>query len=155
MLTHEESEFYDREIKARRAALRAVFAERGLPDWLETVSYHGRIFRDWHPVQIGARRYGLSAHAVWDESGTFGFQKSIVRLLCSPKFGRARRGFRTLREARETAAQINAALQPEDRYPLVEEIKVAMIEKERAAVHDARQRDITKHRCSLRLVETV
>jgi len=148
MLTHNEATFYNREIAAREAALRAALSKRGLPDWLETVSYAGHIFRDWHPRHLGARRYAVAAHAIWDESGTFGFQNSASRLLSYPG-----KGFRTFREACEAAARINAALPKEARYPMIEEVKVAMLKKERTFVHDARQHEIAARRRAISLAE--
>jgi len=148
MLTYDEATFYNREMDAREAALRAALAERGLPDWFTTVCFRGEIFRDWHPRRIGARRYALVAHRVWDESGTFGFQASLRRLMCHPG-----KGFRTLREAREAAARINAALPKEARYPMVEEVRVAMLKKERTFVHDARQHEISARRRASSLAE--
>ena len=159
MLTHDETVFYNREIEARQKQLRAAFAERGLPDWFETVSYRGYIFRDWHPLHLGRRHYGLEAHTAWDESGRWGFLHSTIRLLSYPNRykmykGKACGGFRTFREAREAAVQINAVLPPTDRFPLVEEVKLAMLVKERAIVYDVRQAEITERRRNLRLAET-
>ena len=148
MLTYDEASFYNREIAAREAALRAALAERGLPDWLETVSYAGHIFRDWHPRNLGARRYAVAAHAMWNDGGHFGFYNGIARLVSYPG-----KGFRTFREAREAAARINAALPKEARYPMVEEVRVAMLKKERTFVHDARQHEISARRRASSLAE--
>ena len=136
MLTHDEATFYTLELSKRLERLRVALAERGLPDWLETVAYDGRIFRDWHPCRLGARRYAVAAHAVWDEgSGFFRFRPSVARFVSHPG-----KGFRTFREAREMAAWINERL--DRRFPMVDEVKVAMLKREQGAVHDARQREI-------------
>jgi hypothetical protein len=137
MLTHEETEFYRRETDARRGALRAALHERGVPDWLETVHYAGRICRNWRPAKIGERRYALAACYLWDTSVYEWSRKCHVRFLSYPG-----KGFRTLREAEEAARQINAALPAADRQPLVEEVKLAFLEQERVAVHEARQYEI-------------
>ena len=159
MLTHDETAFYNREIEARQQQLRAALVARGLPDWFETVSYRGYIYRDWHPIHLGNRRYGIVAHAAWDETGRWGFLSSTIQLRSYPnqhrmRKGRACGGFRTFREAREAAARINAVLPPTDRFPLVEEVKLAMLAKERAIVYDVRQAEITERRRNLRLAET-
>jgi hypothetical protein len=138
MLTHEEALFYRRETDARKERLRAALRERGVPDWLETVCYAGRIFRNWRPVKIGNRRYALAACYLWDVNGYWGFRDGIVRFLSYPG-----KGFRTLREAEEAARQINAALPAADRQPLVEEVRLAFLEREQTAVHEARQYEIS------------
>ena len=142
MLTHDEVTFYYNEMNKRLARLRAVFADRGLPyDWLETVCHHGRIFRDWHPCRLGARRrYGLEARQVWDARNNRFVSSVAARFVVYPG-----KGFRTMRDAAEVAARINAALEP---FPLVEEVKVAALTQERSAVHDARQRAIAARRAA-------
>jgi len=143
MLTHDEATSYHLEMNKRLARLRAVYADRGLPcDWLETVCHHGRIFRDWHPCRLGARRrYGLEARQVWDARDNRFVNSIALRFVVYPG-----KGFRTMREAAEVAARINAALEP---FPLVEEVKVAALTQERSAVHDARQRAIAARRAAM------